>query len=109
MLFRRSNSLTPADAAAGVARGELQLVDVRQPIELRQGQVAGARHIPLGQLASRLGELDQNLPVAFLCHSGARSAIATRRATKAGLDAANVKGGVIAWSRAGLPLKPTSR
>ena len=25
MLFRRANSLTPAEAAAGVARGELQL------------------------------------------------------------------------------------
>ena len=105
LLFRRSNSLTPTDAAAAMRRGELQIVDVRQPAEFRQGRVAGARHIPLGQLSSRLGELDRSRPVAFLCHSGARSALATRKATKAGLDAANVRGGVIAWSRAGLPLK----
>ena len=105
LLFRHSSSLTPTEAAAAMRRGELQLVDVRQPAELHQGRVAGARHIPLGQLAGRLGELDRSRPVAFLCHSGARSALATRKATKAGLDAANVRGGVIAWSRAGLPLK----
>jgi rhodanese-related sulfurtransferase len=105
MLFRRSNSLTPAEAAAAMRRGDLQLVDVRQPAELTRGRVTGARHIPLSQLSSRLGELDHNRPVAFLCHSGARSALATRKAAKAGLDAANVKGGVMGWSRAGLPLK----
>jgi len=42
--------------------------------------------------------------VAFLCHSGARSSRATGIAIKAGHDAVNVRGGVIAWTRAGLPL-----
>ena len=105
MLFRGSKSLTPAEAIAAVQRGELQLIDVRQSAELSHGRIAGARHIPLGQLSSRLGELDPSRPVAFLCHSGARSALATRKAAKAGLDAANIRGGVMSWSRAGLPLK----
>jgi rhodanese-related sulfurtransferase len=105
MFFRRSKSLTPVEAMAAVQRGELQLVDVRQPAELSHGRIVGARQIPLGQLSSRLGELDRSRPVAFLCHSGARSAFATRKAAKAGLDAANIRGGVMAWSRAGLPLK----
>ncbi|MGB0095131.1 MAG: rhodanese-like domain-containing protein [Solirubrobacteraceae bacterium] len=104
MLFSRSKSLTPSDAAAALARGELQLIDVREPAELGEARIKGARHIPLGQLAAKLGELDRDRPVAFLCRSGSRSATATRSATKAGLDAANVKGGVIAWERAGLPL-----
>jgi rhodanese-related sulfurtransferase len=104
MLFSRSKSLTPSDAAAALARGELQLIDVREPAELSEARVKGARHIPLGQLPAKLGELDRDRPVAFLCRSGSRSAIATRTATKAGLDATNVKGGVIAWERAGLPL-----
>jgi rhodanese-related sulfurtransferase len=104
MLFSRSKSLTPSDAAAGLARGELQLIDVREPSEVSEARVKGARHIPLGQLSGKLGELDRDRPVAFVCRSGSRSAIATRTASKAGLDAANVKGGVIAWERAGLPL-----
>jgi rhodanese-related sulfurtransferase len=33
-----------------------------------------------------------------------RGAVATRAAAKAGLDAANVSGGVVEWARAGLPL-----
>ena len=104
MLFSRSKSLTPNDAAAALARGELQLIDVREPAELSEARIKGARHIPLGQLPAKLGELDRDRPVAFLCRSGSRSAIATRSATKAGLDAANVKGGITAWTRAGLPL-----
>ena len=107
MLFSRSKSLTPTDAAAAMARGELQLIDVREPSELSEARIKGARHIPLGQLSAKLGELDRDRPVAFLCRSGSRSAIATRSATKAGLDAANIKGGIGAWTRAGLPLSST--
>ena len=104
MLFRRTSSLTPDEAAAALRRGELQLVDVREPRELAEVRVEGARHIPLAQLPARLGELDRGRPVAFLCRSGSRSAIATRAAARAGLDAANVRGGIAAWTRAGVPL-----
>lgn len=104
MLFRRSKSLTPTEAADALRRGELQLVDVREKPELDEARVQGAKHIPLGQLKGRLGELDRERPTAFLCGSGTRSAMATRAAVRAGLDAANVTGGVSAWSRAGLPL-----
>jgi len=51
-----------------------------------------------------LGELEGDRQVAFLCHSGARSSRATGLALKAGYDAVNVRGGVIAWNRAGLPM-----
>ena len=110
MLFARSRSLTPAEALAALQRGELQLVDVREAAELSRGAVTGATHIPVGELHGRLASLDRDRPVAFLCQSGARSARATRAATKAGFDAANVAGGVAAWQRAGLPLMaPPSR
>jgi rhodanese-related sulfurtransferase len=103
MLFSRSKSLSPSDAAAALGRGELQLIDVREPSELSEARITGATHIPLGQLPAKLSELDRDRPVAFLCRSGSRSAIASRSATKAGLDAANVVGGISAWARAGLP------
>jgi rhodanese-related sulfurtransferase len=103
MLFSRSKSLSPADALAGLTAGQLQLVDVREAAELARGGVKGATHIPLGQLPGRLVELDRDRPVAFMCQSGARSARATRAAAKAGYDAANMRGGVLAWQQAGLP------
>jgi rhodanese-related sulfurtransferase len=104
MLFRRSKSLTPSEASAAHARGELQLVDVREVDELARARVDGATHIPLGQLSGRLSELDRDQPVAFLCASGHRSGMASRAARKAGLDASNIDGGIKAWARAGLPL-----
>jgi rhodanese-related sulfurtransferase len=104
MFFTRRRSITPEQAAAGLAKRELLLIDVRQPAECQTGRVRGAVNIPAGQLRDRLPELDPNLPVAFLCHSGARSSRATRIATKAGYDAVNVRGGMIAWNRAGLPM-----
>ena len=104
MFFTRKPTITPEQAAAGLAARELTLVDVRQPTELRTGRVRGAVNIPLTQLRGRLHELDHGRQVAFLCHSGARSSRATAIALKAGHDAVNVRGGMIAWNRAGLPL-----
>ena len=104
MFFARSPSITPERAAARLTRGELVLVDVRQPAELRARPRARRRQHPLTQLPGRIDELDSGRPVAFLCHSGQRSSRATRIAIKAGHDAVNVRGGVRAWAAAGLPL-----
>lgn len=104
MLFRRSKSLTPSQAASAMNSGKIQLVDVRGGAELAESRVEGAKHIPLSALSGRLDELDGDRPVAFLCRTGRRSAVATHRASKAGLDVANVRGGVLAWAKAGLPL-----
>ena len=43
-------------------QGEYNLVDVRQPQEYEQGHLPGARLIPMGELESRLGELDPTKP-----------------------------------------------
>jgi rhodanese-related sulfurtransferase len=104
MLFRRTPGITPEEAMQRVAAGELTLVDVRETAELRAGRPGGALHIPLRQLPGRLTELHPDRPVAFLCRSGTRSSQAARLATKAGYEALNVRGGLLAWSRANLPL-----
>lgn len=106
MLSRRPTPpvITAQEAAERARRGELQLIDVRESDELAESRVPGADHIPVGNLAERIGELERRRPLAFLCASGARSAVATRAAANAGLDAANVEGGIRAWAREGLPL-----
>jgi rhodanese-related sulfurtransferase len=104
MLFQRSESLSPTDTATAAKRGTVQLVDVRNPSELAQERIEGAIHLPLDQLSARLSELPHDRRIAFLCRSGQRSGAATRTASKAGLDAVNVEGGLIAWTKAGLPL-----
>jgi rhodanese-related sulfurtransferase len=103
-MLLRTRSMSPAAVADACRRGGMTVIDVREPAELGGGRIEGARNIPLGQLGARMDELRGGKTVAFVCRSGARSARATRAATKAGVEAVNVSGGVIGWARAGLPL-----
>jgi rhodanese-related sulfurtransferase len=86
-------------------RDGAQLVDVRQPAEFAQGHVPGARLIPMGALASRLGELDRRRPVHVICASGNRSSAMTSLLDASGFEAVNVRGGTGAWVRSGRPLE----
>ena len=100
--------IAPREAAERAARGQLQLVDVREPQEVAQARVPDAVHIPLTRLGAQIGRLDRDRPIAFLCRSGNRSAAATRAALDSGFDAANVRGGIVAWVREGLPVARSS-
>ena len=55
---------------------ELQLVDVRNPGEVRAGAIDGAVNLPLPQLLDRLDELDPARPTVVYCAGGYRSATA---------------------------------
>ncbi len=82
------------------------LVDVREPDEWRAGRAAGARHVPLGQLPNRLAEIPRDRSVLLICRSGNRSGAAQRQLLAQGYTSvANVSGGMVAWTRAGLPLQ----
>ena len=98
-----------AEAASGHGAGRLVLVDVREDSERAQGFAPGSLHVPLGQLEQRLGELPTDRPVAFICQSGRRSAMAAAAARRAGLDAHNVSGGMTAWEQQGLNTDTTER
>lgn len=94
----------PAEARARQEAGAL-LIDVREPSEWAAGHAPKARHIPLGQLSRHLSKLPRDREVLFICRSGNRSASATLAAKQVGLTkAANVRGGMIAWVRSGLPV-----
>ncbi len=83
------------------------VLDVREDKEYAEGHIPKAKHIPLGQLADRLNELDKfrNKPVLVTCRSGQRSARACGMLKKAGFETVyNQAGGIIAWERANLPV-----
>jgi rhodanese-related sulfurtransferase len=81
------------------------IVDVRQPEEYRSGHIAGAKLIPLGELGKRSGELPKEREIICVCHTGSRSVPATRQLVAAGYTAVNMKGGMLAWEWAKLPVK----
>lgn len=80
------------------------LVDVRERRETAQGRLVGALALPLSELPQRLGELPAGRPLAFLCTSGRRAAVAARLARQAGHEAHNVRGGLRAWPALRLPI-----
>ncbi len=88
------------------ARGkELQLLDVRSPDEWKSGHIPNARHVFLGELREKLGDLDKAKPTAVYCHSGYRASIATGLLKQAGFSrVCNVPGSWQAWKKAGYPV-----
>jgi len=97
---------TAQQLAELLARGTVQLVDVRTPVEHEAGRIGGDRHVPLAALASEAQTIDRAQPVVFYCRSGSRSAMATEAFRSAGFDAYNLTGGLLDWQAAGLPLEP---
>ena len=88
------------EARRAMRSGRLTVFDVREHHERDRDPLPGARSLPLSELAQRLGELPDDRPVAFICQTGRRSAVATIVARTAGLDARNVRGGMAAWAHA---------
>lgn len=75
------------------------LLDVREPFEYDICKIPGSRLIPLGQLPSRMSELDSADEIVLQCKSGARSARALKLLQEAGFSKLwNVEGGILAWS-----------
>jgi adenylyltransferase/sulfurtransferase len=97
---------TPQEVAELMQRGEIQLIDVRQPEEHEAGRIAGDRLVELSALGARVDTIDRGRPVVFYCRSGSRSAMATEAFRGAGFDAHNMAGGLLDWTAAGLPLDP---
>lgn len=92
------------DVAWQLASGqEAVLLDVRTRTEWKQGHVPGAMHISLESLQTQMGRLPRDRQILAICRSGSRSVQAVGLLRAEGLDALNVRGGMIAWNRAGLP------
>lgn len=93
-------------AADRLASGEAVALDVREHEEWEAGRIAGSAHIPVGELVLRQAEIPEDGPLLVVCRTGSRSAWATEMLLRAGYDAANLAGGLVAWEAAGLPLDP---
>jgi rhodanese-related sulfurtransferase len=98
--------LSPETVAGLMADGAIQLVDVREDHEREAGHVGGSRHVPLAELTAAAPSIDPEKPVVFVCRVGSRSSMAAWSFARAGYDAHNLDGGMVAWAASGLPLEP---
>jgi rhodanese-related sulfurtransferase len=77
------------------------VIDVREPVEYRDGHVPGARLMPLARLANMAGDLSSGRPIYVICASGDRSKAATGLLRGRGLEAYSVTGGTSGWVAGG--------
>jgi rhodanese-related sulfurtransferase len=80
------------------------LLDVREDDEWAAGHAPQALHIPLGEIAGRLGDLPADANLLVVCRAGGRSARATAYLNANGWTAVNVDGGMRSWAEAGKPM-----
>lgn len=92
--------LDPIVLAKRLKNGEpLQLIDVRDPVELQISALPGALNIPLERLGQRIKELDPSQTYVFFCRTGVRSARAVNQLSAAGFKHVfNLMGGINAWA-----------
>ena len=75
------------------------LVDVREKFEYDICRIPGSILIPLGELPSRMSELDSADDIVLQCKTGGRSAKALKLLREAGFSKlSNLEGGITAWS-----------
>ena len=97
---------------AAAPEGSQPLVlDVREPWELQTASVTPEGFalvaMPMRSVPARLDELDRDLPIACLCHHGARSAQVVQFLLNNGFtQVVNIHGGIDAWSRERDPTVP---
>ena len=87
------------------------VLDVREPWELQTASVRADGFelvaIPMGELPTRLAELNPARPIACLCHHGARSLRVAAFLQHNGFEhLANITGGIDAWSHENDPVVP---
>jgi glyoxylase-like metal-dependent hydrolase (beta-lactamase superfamily II)/rhodanese-related sulfurtransferase len=85
---------------------ELQILDVRELDEWERGHIPGSIHVPYHDIHSMPDDIDPERPVAVICASGQRSAVAASLIARFGGEQVVhvVEGGVGTWERAGHPV-----
>lgn len=83
-----------------------QVIDVRTFLEWRSSRISGAHCAPIMHLKTSVAsqKLDRSRPVVVICLSAHRSIPAVRYLRSQGYDAYQLRQGMRAWWKAGLPV-----
>ena len=92
--------ITAAELKQLMDTGDVQLIDVRNPDENAFARIEGAKLIPLGEILTRMDEIDPARETVLHCKAGGRSAQAIQALERSGFKGKlrNLKGGITAWS-----------
>ena len=105
--FMGITQLEVMDVTRRINHDNAILVDLRSPSEFEAGHILNSLNIPDADLLDRKSELDkfQKKPVIFYCQRGAKSPRVVKLLKADGFeDISSIKGGILTWQSAGLPL-----
>jgi rhodanese-related sulfurtransferase len=96
---------SPADLHDALARGEVLLIDVREPHEYAAERIPGALLYPLSTFDPQAVPNVPGRKIVLQCAGGVRSMRAAQALASAGVTGLhNLDGGINAWKAQGLPL-----
>jgi rhodanese-related sulfurtransferase len=98
------SELDATDARALIETETPLVLDVREQDEWDAGHAPQARHLAMSELGGRIDEIPNDVPVICVCHGGGRSSRVAMALHRAGYNAINMRGGMVAWDAAGLPV-----
>jgi len=97
--------MSPSEVEALLAGGSMTLFDVREDDEVALARVAGAVHIPMGEVPDRVEEFRTGTTPVVICHAGGRSYRVCEYLSQHGIRAVNLAGGMLGWVDAGLEVE----
>ena len=99
-------SVSPAELSRQLSesRSDIQLIDVRTPVEFENEHIEGSLNIPLDELDGRTGELLQDHRLVMICRTGNRAGKAATKLAPLGHSVAVLTGGIVDWKSVALPL-----
>lgn len=107
LLVSGKGSVDPAGATDLINHKDALVLDVRPAADFAQGHIINAVNIPMNGFRKQIGTLQKykDRPVLVTCRSGSQSTMACQQLRKEGFaDVHNLRGGVLAWQSANLPL-----
>ena len=106
-LVTGKGSVDPTGATDLINRKDALVVDVRPTADFMKGHIINAVNIPMNGFKKQIGTLlkHKDKPILVTCRSGSQSSMACQQLRKEGFeDVHNLRGGVLAWESASLPL-----
>ena len=96
----------PADATRMLNHDNAIMVDMRDSKDYHEGHIVNALHVSAGNEDSTVKlEKYRNRPLIVYCQRGQRSTALCNKLRKQGFESVyNLKGGVLGWQKAELPL-----
>jgi rhodanese-related sulfurtransferase len=105
-------SVDPVTATELINHRDAVVVDVRSAADFAQGHIINAVNIPMNGFKNQIGTLQKHKgkPIVINCRSGSQSSAACQQLRKEGFgEVYNLRGGILAWQSANLPLTRKKR